>query len=598
MIMGGRDSKNNTSNDVVDRAFLMRIKSIEFKNFRNIDYGKLVFPNNDSECLENIKSSVLGIYGQNGSGKSSVIMALNMLKTILSHGSLGKQFNSCIQYGHDSCNLVYTFILVDYKANHGISGHNENEPINEIIYYSFDVKREQDALNNKDMLRIVNEKLSLSVATKEGKTILSKRVVIDTSDDKCKKNNIPFGTSRCFETILGRDKNMRAALMEAKNNAYEQSRSFVFSDEFWDLCMTRVSERFGLGLPEGIEQSNRELTDYLDSRNSDNESDDKENLKLDEIRLAKVTSDLVNYSIESVGLSKRYSPEFFLHYSLDDDKEHSKILKEVSMRKTIQFFAAHTVVRLVEYGECYMHIVDTQSTGRINLNQEMFLFHIFHEADSSFLNYATRICVNMQESFIVSDSLYKEIISSINSTNKVINSIIPGLSIVVDEKEREVNDKNENTVRLELMAKRGETVIPLRYESDGVRRIVSMISSMVTAYNESSFLLAVDEIDSGIYEYLLGELLSVLNESGKGQMVFTSHNLRPLEVLPAKNLCFTTTNPDSRFTTLSKRGNSNLRDTYFRGIVLGTDKDPLCYETSRYDIENAFTLAGLGDSND
>ena len=39
----------------------------------------------------------------------------------------------------------------------------------------------------------------------------------------------------------------------------------------------------------------------------------------------------------------------------------------------------------------------------------------------------------------------------------------------------------------------------------------------------------IDEFDSGIYEYLLGELLEIMNESAKGQFVFTSHNLRPLE---------------------------------------------------------------------
>ena len=41
----------------------------------------------------------------------------------------------------------------------------------------------------------------------------------------------------------------------------------------------------------------------------------------------------------------------------------------------------------------------------------------------------------------------------------------------------------------------------------------------------------VDELDSGIYEYLLGECLEVMQDKAKGQLIFTSHNLRPLEIL-------------------------------------------------------------------
>ena len=46
----------------------------------------------------------------------------------------------------------------------------------------------------------------------------------------------------------------------------------------------------------------------------------------------------------------------------------------------------------------------------------------------------------------------------------------------------------------------------------------------------------VDELDSGIYEYLLGECLEVMQDKAKGQLIFTSHNLRPLEILENDSL--------------------------------------------------------------
>ena len=80
-----------------------------------------------------------------------------------------------------------------------------------------------------------------------------------------------------------------------------------------------------------------------------------------------------------------------------------------------------------------------------------------------------------------------------------------------------------------------------------------MLSLLIASYSEPSILVAIDEMDSGLFEYLLGQLIKVLSISSRGQIVFTSHNLKPLEVLPSKYLCFTTTNPNNRFVTIPKR---------------------------------------------
>ena len=51
---------------------IVRIESIEIQNFKNVKYGVLDFVNN----RKNYNSSVLGLYGQNGSGKTALIDAL------------------------------------------------------------------------------------------------------------------------------------------------------------------------------------------------------------------------------------------------------------------------------------------------------------------------------------------------------------------------------------------------------------------------------------------------------------------------------------------------------------------------------------------
>ena len=103
----------------------------------------------------------------------------------------------------------------------------------------------------------------------------------------------------------------------------------------------------------------------------------------------------------------------------------------------------------------------------------------------------------------------------------------------------------------------------------------------------------IDELDSGIFEYLLGELLTVMKDNGKGQMLFTSHNLRPLEMLDKSNLVFSTTNPENRYIHMQYvKQNNNLRDMYLRSILLGGQKEELYEETDTNQIARAFRRAG------
>ena len=116
---------------------------------------------------------------------------------------------------------------------------------------------------------------------------------------------------------------------------------------------------------------------------------------------------------------------------------------------------------------------------------------------------------------------------------------------------------------------------------------------LIVVYNKASITVAIDEIDSGVFEYLLGELLRIISEKGKGQLIFTSHNLRPLETLDRGFIAFTTTNPDNRYIRLSNvKTNNNLRDFYYRDIVLGEQSEEIYEPTNNYEIAFAFREAG------
>ena len=85
--------------------------------------------------------------------------------------------------------------------------------------------------------------------------------------------------------------------------------------------------------------------------------------------------------------------------------------------------------------------------------------------------------------------------------------------------------------RVQVFSVRNGKRLPLMCESDGIKRLISFIQLLIVSYNNPFCTLVIDEIDSGIFEYLLGELLKIVTTEGKGQMIFTSHNLRPLETI-------------------------------------------------------------------
>ena len=56
--------------------YAIRITSIEIQNLRNVKTGHLEMPVHNP----NSSASITGIYGQNGSGKTSVISAVHMIR--------------------------------------------------------------------------------------------------------------------------------------------------------------------------------------------------------------------------------------------------------------------------------------------------------------------------------------------------------------------------------------------------------------------------------------------------------------------------------------------------------------------------------------
>ena len=174
----------------------------------------------------------------------------------------------------------------------------------------------------------------------------------------------------------------------------------------------------------------------------------------------------------------------------------------------------------------------------------------------------------------------KEVISDINS---VLGTIIPNMSI---------NIIKASDGSLSLHSLKNGTPIPLRSESEGIIKLISLISVLVFVYNERGSALIIDELDASIYEYLLGEIMEVFRNGAAGQLIFTSHNLRVLEMIDRRSLIISTADPDDKYIRLPEDipDTENLRNYYLRTVLLSNDK-ALSGETDPHDIARALRKA-------
>lgn len=134
-----------------------------------------------------------------------------------------------------------------------------------------------------------------------------------------------------------------------------------------------------------------------------------------------------------------------------------------------------------------------------------------------------------------------------------------------------VEERKEQALFKLFISKDGR-IFPLEGESHGLKKLRLLLANLTRLFRDSSSFLMIDEMDEGLFEYLFGALIQLIAERGRGQLIFTAHNLRPLEILSARSFYFSTSDPNNRFQHFSLGKNKNLRDAYLRYLHL---EDPL-----------------------
>lgn len=254
----------------------------------------------------------------------------------------------------------------------------------------------------------------------------------------------------------------------------------------------------------------------------------------------------------------------------------------------------YIISSLQMFGVAKLYVLSNVQASIVNANIVLPMSFCWIDEENNSLKYLI-VRIRLTDETHVPEDIYDMIDKRFKVINNVITKIIPKMSLKVANRGTRTNEKGESFVVIELLSIREEREVPLRYESDGIKKLIYILYSLIEMYNDDSVTVAIDELDSGVFEYLLGEILSVLQENAKGQLVFTSHNLRPLEVLDKKNVMFSTTNENNRYIRFKNvKGSNNLRDVYYQDILLGGQDECVYEPTSQSEIRRAFRKAGDG----
>ena len=461
------------------------------------------------------KASVLGLYGQNGTGKTALIDALHILKLLLSGKSIPDEYCNYINVDSQEANLSYRFRIyvsetenydVDYEVcltvdEEGEESFSTSVVAEEVLPYLSE--REGNLWNSlgkkKRRLEIKSEKLSYAYT--DGEKRIKKHTFLQSTRTEL------IAPKKYYALLFGRKKETAERLKLISLIAKQKSQSLFFSAAFLQLLF------------------------------------------------------------EQLNASKTPNYELLFHIDI--------------------------LLKLAKYGRTELFVLGASSTGKINLGELPIRYNASEKQEHGITG---EYFLSLDEATELPEELFPETKRLIQNINGVLEQIIPSLTISVADLGTVMlmeNGEGKKGRRIQLMSNKNSKEIPLRYESEGIKKIVSVLHLLIGMYNQSSITVAIDELDAGIFEYLLGEILHILSEKGKGQLIFTSHNLRPLETIDRGFIAFTTTNPENRYIRFTNiKTTNNLRDFYFRDIVLGEQNEPVYEMTNNAEIALALREAG------
>ena len=198
---------------------------------------------------------------------------------------------------------------------------------------------------------------------------------------------------------------------------------------------------------------------------------------------------------------------------------------------------------------------------------------------------------NIQKGIVKKDKL-----PEIKKYENVLNIFFTQAYADIKEVKYKINEK-EDRIHYELYFYKmiGGQIksIPSRLESDGTRRILNQFDTIIGSLLGETVI--IDEIDNGIHDVLMKNIIMSIKDEITGQLIITTHNTLLLEILPKEYIYILSTdyNGNKTINSIKEYGikiqkNNNARDLYFKGVFGGIPTtDYIDFEEIKYALEDS-----------
>ncbi len=133
------------------------------------------------------------------------------------------------------------------------------------------------------------------------------------------------------------------------------------------------------------------------------------------------------------------------------------------------------------------------------------------------------------------------------------------ISIEVESRE------NRDYYECELVMNYGDYKISEEFESNGIKKLIKLYDSFVAASRGG--IVFIDEMDSNINDVYLCKLIEYFMYYSEGQLIFTTHNIDPMNVLKNNKMSIEFLSNDNKLIPWKNFGNSSPENFYKNGMI-------------------------------
>ena len=451
----------------------MRIKSLSLTNFRNIKNSKVEFKG------ENIS----GIYGPNGTGKTSVIEAIKLLK-------------------------IYFSTPKEIKNKNFLEA--EKEKISDYIYQGEKYLEIVLELEKKEEIYLIE--LALALNDFDGIMALKESISVKLNKPRSK-----------YKRLISLENDI----------SYAQPKIFLYEKD-----------------------SEKESTDYFGKIQKEIFDKNKTSVQGIILELGNFNSFASILSREIFKLKDSQNKMSLFGQKILDICEKLQMLKES--------FRNITVISLKEQALSNLEIVIP-----IKVNAQGTI----------------PVCCKGKENNIYSEAEMEAIKETVENINKLFPLLVQDAKLEC-ETQLVLQNEEEKRYSIEIFINKNGKYINIYNESTGTIKLFMLMSALINILKDEDSILLVDELDVHIFEYLLAYILGLLSEYSRGQLIFTAHNLLPMEKLNRDSIILTSyvdNNVVYEYFKGKISSSTNLRLKYLKALYLWSEDniEPLNIKESK-----------------